>query len=252
MADFHSFNIEQAKEYGMAEAVLLWSFKFWLTKNKANGHNFHEGLYWTYNSIEAYTEMFPYLTASKIRKALAHLEDEGILVSGNFNKVKFDRTKWYALTEKGWELFDESISGNENVHLSENANGIDRNDEPIPVNDQLISPVGKTVNRRFTPPTEDEALEYALSKGYDWDTDEATHFCSYHEMNGWKGSKGQMKSWKAAITTWEMNRRKFGSKPKKQKTGLNPLGQSMRDYIDRCEKMDVDEIFGGLNEDSRA
>lgn len=235
MADFHSFNIEQAKEYGMAEAVLLWSFKFWLTKNKANGHNFHEGLYWTYNSIEAYTEMFPYLTASKIRKALAHLEDEGILASGNFNKVKFDRTKWYALTEKGWALFDESISGNENVHLSENANGIDQNDEPIPVNDQLFSPVGKTVSKRFTPPTLQEVEEYAKEKGYSLDCE---YFWDYWESVGWKRGKSTMKDWRATLRNWV---RRDTSNSKKAQPKFNPL-QNVEEYAESV-KYKWKEIF---------
>lgn len=199
MADIHSFDVNHAKEYGMVEAVLLSGFNFWLTHNMANGTNYHDGLWWTYNSIEAYEELYPYLTAAKIRKALAHLEDEGLIVTGNYNRVRFDRTKWYALTEKGWSLFGKTICLNGQLHLSDLANGVCENNEPIPVSNQL-QPVEKTVRGRFAPPTRDEVEAYAREKGYDGFP--ADRFVAYYESKGWIVGRTKMKSWKAAVTNW--------------------------------------------------
>ncbi|MDE2518988.1 MAG: hypothetical protein O0W93_06205 [Methanocorpusculum sp.] len=78
----HSFNVEVAVEYGMAEAVILEYMYFWCQKNEANRKNMKDGLAWTYNSIKALSELFPYLTEKKIISAIKHLEDEGLLVSG--------------------------------------------------------------------------------------------------------------------------------------------------------------------------
>lgn len=96
----HKFNVSIAEKYGMAEAVLLEGLSFWCMSNKANGRNINGGLAYTFNSIKALHGLYPYLSEKKIRTALAKLEEAGIIVSGSFNKNSYDRTKWYAVTEK--------------------------------------------------------------------------------------------------------------------------------------------------------
>ena len=61
----HNFDIEIAKEYGIAEAIIINYFHFWITKNMANEDNFHDGYYWTYNSRSAFCKIFPYLTEKR-------------------------------------------------------------------------------------------------------------------------------------------------------------------------------------------
>lgn len=97
----HHFDIEIASEYGLIEAILLDNFWFWVCKNEANEKNYHDGNYWTYNSTKAMTKLFPYLSQRKIQNALGRLIDSGVLVTGNYNASKYDRTLWYAFTEKG-------------------------------------------------------------------------------------------------------------------------------------------------------
>lgn len=97
----HYFDVEVAKEYGVNAAIILSNIAFWVVKNEANGEHFHDGYYWTYNSVSAYSEMFPYLTEKQIRTALETLRAENIIIAGNYNSDKRDRTLWYALTEKG-------------------------------------------------------------------------------------------------------------------------------------------------------
>ena len=97
----HAFDVEHAKEYGIVEAILLNNFSFWISKNRANGDNYFDGRYWTYNSMAAFCELFPYMSAKTIRNALQHLIDAGILQKGNFNENPLDRTLWYAFTDFG-------------------------------------------------------------------------------------------------------------------------------------------------------
>lgn len=117
----HTFNIEIATKYGMLEAVLMEHLNFWIAKNKANDANFHDGYYWTYNSTKALAELFPYVSKNTISRALHHLEDEGLILSGNYNKSAYDRTMWYALTEKGILAFQGKDShqteDNENIKM---------------------------------------------------------------------------------------------------------------------------------------
>ena len=125
----HHFNVELAKEYGILEAVLLNNLQFWIEKNRANGTNFHDGHYWTYNSAKAFSELFPYASQKQIRKALQNLIGEGIIQTGNYNKNPYDRTLWYSFTEKGNRIFQ-----NVNIDLSKRENGNDLEGQPIPNN----------------------------------------------------------------------------------------------------------------------
>lgn len=125
----HHFNVELAKEYGILEAVLLNNLQFWIEKNRANGTNFHDGNYWTYNSAKAFSELFPYASQKQIRKALQNLIGEGIIQTGNYNKNPYDRTLWYSFTEKGNRIFQTV-----NLDLSKMENGNDIEEQPIPNN----------------------------------------------------------------------------------------------------------------------
>lgn len=133
----HSFSVEVAVEYGMAEAVVLEYMYFWCQKNEANRKNIKDGLAWTYNSIKALCELFPYLTEKKIINTLKHLEDEGLLVSGCFNSNKYDRTKWYAVTKKGKSIYqngqiEEAKKENENPQNGQmNVTVINQFKEPV-------------------------------------------------------------------------------------------------------------------------
>jgi hypothetical protein len=91
----HYYAIEDAKKYGVEKAALLCSIKFWLSINKNNGTNVHDGYYWTYNTAQAFSEVFPYFSKKKIHRLLAELEKCGALISGRFNESKLDQTKWY-------------------------------------------------------------------------------------------------------------------------------------------------------------
>ena len=96
----HSFNVNFAMEHGLAAAILYRNFQFWISKNLADGRNFHEDRTWTFNSMRALADLFPYLTFSEVRAALITLTDKGILIRGRFNKKKYDRTTWYAFVDE--------------------------------------------------------------------------------------------------------------------------------------------------------
>lgn len=138
----HHFNCEIAKMYGIAEAVILNHFEYWIEKNKANEYNYFDGTYWTYNSVKAFKEIFPYLTEKKISSALAKLKDEGIIKTGNYNENKYDRTLWYAITEKGF-----SILQNGEIDKTEKENRKTEKGEPIPYNNTDIVPSDNTDNK---------------------------------------------------------------------------------------------------------
>lgn len=83
--------------------------RFWIEKNKANERHCYQGRHWTYNSAKAFAKLFPYWSTSQINRIISKLENEGVLITGNFNPSPYDRTKWYSL--------------NEEIHLTNSQNG---------------------------------------------------------------------------------------------------------------------------------
>ena len=121
------FDVDVANQVGVIAAILFQNIAFWCQHSRANGKNFFDGRYWTFNTNKALCELFPYLTSKMIRTAMLRLVDDGLIITGNYNKLAYDRTTWYALTEKGESIFLKSKKD-----LPSGANGIDREGEPIP------------------------------------------------------------------------------------------------------------------------
>tara|TARA_B100000315_G_C14309258_1_gene465538 strand:+ start:81 stop:467 length:387 start_codon:yes stop_codon:yes gene_type:complete len=98
----HFFFPEVAEAIGVDEAIMLNHLIFWIVVNKKSNQTKHLGRTWTYNSVVDFKPYFPYWSTSQIRRILKSLVDKGIIIEGNFNKSKYDKTKWYALNdEKG-------------------------------------------------------------------------------------------------------------------------------------------------------
>lgn len=138
----HHFNIEVAQKTSIESAIIYYNLCYWISKNEANKTNFFDGNYWTYNSVEAFLKLFPYMTKHKINKSLKELEDAGMIITGNYNQSTYDRTKWYSIpmnthfrnTTNGDVDFKKCNSEIEKMDLSENRNPIVENQKPIPYN----------------------------------------------------------------------------------------------------------------------
>ena len=117
----HSFNVEVAVKYGIESAVLLENIMFWVEKNKATKSNMIDGQFWVYTTQEAFTELFPYMSKSTVRRSLKTFIDDGVLNVGNFNKKGFDRTRWYTLTPHGYSLFKMNHDKKDNAPCAQNS-----------------------------------------------------------------------------------------------------------------------------------
>lgn len=95
-AEFHEVDI----------AMILANIEYWVSVNELNEKDldkplhFHGGKWWTFGTIEFYQKYFSHLTYKQVKARLQKLEDCGYIVSGNFNKMKIDKTKWYTLSDE--------------------------------------------------------------------------------------------------------------------------------------------------------
>lgn len=125
-----------AIKYGMEEAVFLEAIMFWWRTNRRNDKNNYEGRWWTYNSVETYTDIFPWWSAAQIRRIIARCKDKGALLVANFNEDKRDRTAWYSPSDELLTLYGENfvtcICSNGQMQKREVTNTFDENSKPLP------------------------------------------------------------------------------------------------------------------------
>ena len=82
-----------AREIGLNEAIMLQQMHYWLLKSS----NEFEGVKWFYKTLEDWQREFPFWSAMTIRRTLSSLEKQKVIKIGNYNKKKFDKTKWYTI-----------------------------------------------------------------------------------------------------------------------------------------------------------
>lgn len=93
----YSFSVDDANKYGVDSAILLYNFRYWLDYSMAHNQNEHDGYYWLYATAKGLSELFPFWSSNKIQKTLKQLEEAGVIICGEFNNNKFNRTKWYTM-----------------------------------------------------------------------------------------------------------------------------------------------------------
>tara|TARA_R110000737_G_scaffold103064_1_gene136383 strand:+ start:61 stop:816 length:756 start_codon:yes stop_codon:yes gene_type:complete len=128
----YSFNIHIAKKYGVDEAIMIKNFQFWILKNEASEKHSHKGSYWTYNSVSSFAKVFPFWTKSQVSRVLKSLIDKNLLKVDNFNKVSYDRTRWYSFTDHAIHEMQKCIVANAEMDVSKPVNGLQRIESPIP------------------------------------------------------------------------------------------------------------------------
>lgn len=99
------------------EAIVLNQLNYWLEINKKADKNFIDDRYWVYNSYSDWkANDFPYWSEKTIQRTFTRLENKGVVVSANYNKLGIDKTKWYTIdTEKLQELVDKFNSGEDKM-----------------------------------------------------------------------------------------------------------------------------------------
>ena len=123
-----------AKRYGLDEAIFLDSIMYWYRQNRANGNNFRENRFWTYNSMAAFAQLFPWWTDKQVRRIISSCKEKGALLTSNFNADGRDRTVWYSPSDELLKLYGDvqSICPNGQMHLTEQADASAQTGGPLP------------------------------------------------------------------------------------------------------------------------
>lgn len=95
-----------AKRIGLNEAIFLQQLYQRLNESK----HVHDGHQWVPTSYEGWHEQFPFWSMSTIRRIIYKLEHEQLIITGNYNQLKIDKTKWYRINFDALEaVYGEGI-----------------------------------------------------------------------------------------------------------------------------------------------
>jgi len=106
------FNEKLAVKIGVYEAIVIQQIEYWIKSNEKKSVNFHDGHYWTFNSIEDWSVQFPFWSPKTTKRLLKQLRDDEYLITTNaYNRRKADKTLWYRINyDKLSEILGDSLT----------------------------------------------------------------------------------------------------------------------------------------------
>ena len=95
--------IDLGGDYGAA--VILEGIARGVMRHAADGTHEHDGRFWMYQTCKGMAEYYGTMSEDTVFRKVKKLIREDMIVQGCFNKVGFDRTSWYTLTERGYSYY---------------------------------------------------------------------------------------------------------------------------------------------------
>ncbi|WP_052712133.1 DnaD domain-containing protein [Domibacillus indicus] len=171
---------ELAAEIGLNEAVILQQIHYWILKRK----HVIEGKSWVYNTYEDWQKQFPFWSAATIARTLQRLEKQGLILTGNFNTMAFDKTKWYTICYGAMTQFGGMIQ----AEVAVEAAGLPA---PIPEKNEQKNNKQKNINREAFL---SECLHFEQSLGTD-KVEEAWEIAAAKGITAWAYVRKILMNW---------------------------------------------------------
>ncbi len=87
-----------ARVIGLNEAIVIQQVHYWLEINRKANINQYDNRIWTYNTYEKWqNDNFDFWSVITLKRIFKKLFDKGILIKGNYNVKKYDRTLWISI-----------------------------------------------------------------------------------------------------------------------------------------------------------
>ncbi|HFG0328273.1 TPA: DnaD domain protein [Staphylococcus aureus] len=113
-----------AEAIGLNEAIVLQQIHYWLNNSKHK----YDGKTWIFNSYPEWQKQFPFWSLITIKRTIYSLEKQNLLLIGNYNKAKFDKTKWYSINYQTIEGMIRPSYQNDTTSVSKRDDGVYQND----------------------------------------------------------------------------------------------------------------------------
>ncbi len=119
-----------AVKVGLNEAIFLQQLHYWVDRS----NNIIDGCKWVYNTGTDWAKQFPFWSQKTLLRTISSLEKQKLIITGNYNKKGFDRTKWYTIDYSVLQNLEENQNGKENKNSPPEKNSKNNNS----VSDQSI------------------------------------------------------------------------------------------------------------------
>lgn len=113
-----------AKSIGLNEAIVLQQIHYWLQKS----NNVKDGHKWIYNSMPNWQKQFNFWSLPTVKRVFRSLEKQGLIITANYNKAGFDKTKWYRINYEKLQHVSRRSDQNDTTMVSNWTDGSDQND----------------------------------------------------------------------------------------------------------------------------
>lgn len=235
---------ELAEEIGLAESILLLQIEFWIS---ISDHYIDES-WWTYQSLRDIQRTFIFWSLETINRTIKSLAKKGLIQIGNYNKAKYDRTRWFALSEEAINRL-QSISLLSMVSLNETP--LSNNKTPLSQKEtessQIVTTIPETTTETSSEITPEELdLLSLILKLSHWESSEEDvswliefekeypSFCledaracrDFHDGRKGKLNKG---IWKHRLRNWMKKKAEFaGDGPKEELISGQSIEKAIR------------------------
>lgn len=105
------------------EAVIIQQLHYWLQRSNLVRENHR----WVYNSMADWNKQFPWLTRKTLTNKFNDLEKRGLIITGNYNKAAFDKTKWYRIDYDAFSHLEQRLGKNYPTNEQDLPNGDGKN-----------------------------------------------------------------------------------------------------------------------------
>lgn len=207
---------ELASVIGLNEAIVLQQLNYWLHSKSAKQI---DGRLWIYNTYDNWKkDNFPFWSRNTIRRALNSCIKKGLVITGNFNKAGFDKTKWYSInTQKldevmgsacdqngqtdspKWADGNDQIGQTNTIYYPETTSKTTTNNQAQPdtlaqQRREVIEYLNKKTDSRFKPNAKGNksVIDPRLKEGYTVDDMKMIIDTMYSKWHGNKFSNGSM------------------------------------------------------------
>ena len=120
--------------------------------------------------MDEWHEQFPWITKKSVGDKFRSLEKKGILIVGNFNKLKYDRTKWYSID------YDKLNSLINNENIDENVDMTDKEVSSSCIEKKLPHGRGKNflMEEEETSSSKEKKLRHGRGKNFSIEEEETS------------------------------------------------------------------------------
>ena len=184
-----SFRTLYAEKFGIECAILIQGIQLGLALNKNKESHRKFGKVWMYNSIREWSETYPFMSESTVKRTLNKLKELKIIEVMQLDSNPMNKTNWYTLTNALGQFEPiEEFSLNQSKQYK--TNSIKQTiDGDKPQTTKFIIPTIEELQKEF--PQLD-----------------AQRFHDFYTAKGWMIGKNKMKDWKATARNWMRNDKK--------------------------------------------